>query len=109
MHHCSSLAPVALPLAVRRELSLCARLAVLFVQSWVTPWLKYLYMVDASPTGGGVVRARGSVQELRREAALGERTGWMVARAFDFLEFEESGEQDDPTDALRPLRVREPG
>ena len=55
-----------------------------------------------------MVRARGSIEELRAEASLGARTGWIVARAFDFLEEEESGEAADPTDDLVQFRSMEP-
>ena len=68
----------ALPKEVKKELLLAARLSVFFRVSLKAGYVPALFMTDASPTGGGLVKAPATVSELRSEAKYGHRSGWTL-------------------------------
>ena len=89
---------VKLPFVVRRELSLVARLAILFFQRLDKPLLPFLYMIDASASGGGVVRAKGSI-DMHSGSELRAKSRGKTYIDGDFVNLncrDRTGYHDDP-------------
>lgn len=66
---------VDLPKEVKKELLAAARLSFLFYVSLEAEFVPHLYMLDASPTGGAVIKAPAGVPRLRHESRYAYRHG----------------------------------
>ena len=69
-----------LSIEVRIELMMAAALLPLMVADLRAPWIEDLYMTDASPSGGGVIKATATREEIVKEASIATKSGWTAKR-----------------------------
>lgn len=89
-----------LPKEVVKELLAAARLSCLYVASLEAPFHPFLYMLDASHTGGAIIRSPASTAELRHESRFAHRNGWVTLSETDL---QLSGEVKQLEEERRPL------
>lgn len=92
---------------VKRELQACWAVAPLLVANLAAPFLPIMYMMDASPTGGGLVQTDATTQELQEEARYGERSGWVVVTDTDIL-LQTAGASDAGMDEVNEMQQESP-